>query len=164
MTIDVISFTDTQFATLNAEQLLEVKEAQLKKNELIAARDEALQKEKQRLVGNGVFHSDRYTLLKNKIMAEYQAKIDLVREGLLFYLQYSMRPEESTTPEVETDAPYKVDYSLSYEERLMIVKNYYESTYSTEKEQFAAFKKDTVAPQYLGELYAPLYDYFEGWD
>lgn len=159
MTIDVISFTDTQFATLTAEQLLQVKEAQVKKNELLAECAKKLQNEKHRLVKNGVYYSPRYTLLKNKLEAEYQEKIDLLREGLLFYLQYSMRPDATVTPDV--NAPYQVDYSLSYEERYVIVKNYYEATYETQAEQFEAFKLDKVAPQYLGELYAPLYDYFK---
>ena len=34
MTIDIISYTDAQFAALTAEQLLEVQQAQLKKKEL----------------------------------------------------------------------------------------------------------------------------------
>ena len=161
MTIDIITFTDTQFAMLSAEQLLEVKEAQQKKNELTAECEKKLQDAKHRLVKNGLYHSQRYTLLKAKIEAEYQAEIDLLRDGLLFYLRYSMRPEATVTPEVE--APYTVDYSLSDEERLAIVKTYYETTYATQEEQFAAFKQDTIAPQYLGELYAPLYDYFQGW-
>lgn len=158
MTIDIITFTDAQFAMLTAEQLLEVKEAQLRKNELTAECEARLQKEKHRLVKNGIFHSERYTLLETKINAEYQAKMDLLREGLLFYLRYSMRPDASVTPDV--DAPYTVDYSLSDEERLSVVKGYYESAYTDAKERFDVFKADTVAPQYLGELYKPLYDYF----
>lgn len=158
MTIDIITFTDTQFATLTAEQLLEVKEAQVKKNSLTAECEEKLQREKHRLVKNGLFQSERYTLLETKINAEYQAKIDLLREGLLFYLRYSMRPDGSATPDVE--APYVVDYSLSDEARLAEVKRYYESTYTDGAELFNEFIKDTIAPQYLGELYKPLYDYF----
>ena len=158
MTIDIISFTDTQFAMLTAEQLLEVKEAQAEKDSLTKTCEERLQREKHRLVKNGVFHSDRYALLEEQIREEYQAKIDLVRDGLLFYLRYSMRPDASVVPDV--DAPYTVDYSLSDEERLLAVKGYYESAYTDAKERFDVFKADTVAPQYLGELYKPLYDYF----
>lgn len=161
MTIDVISFTDTQFAMLTAEQLLEVKEAQVKKNELLAECAKKLQNEKHRLVKNGVYYSQRYTLLKNQLEAEYQEKIDLLREGLLFYLQYSMRPDATVTPEVDVNVGYTVDYSLSSEERYYLVRDYYEAKYATKAEQFAAFKEDKVAPQYLGELYAPLYDYFK---
>ena len=58
------------------------------------------------------------------------------------------------------EPPYEVDYALSYEERLSVVKSYYEETYTNAQERFDEFRKDTVAPQYLGELYMPLYDYF----
>ena len=40
------------------------------------------------------------------------------------------------------------------------MKNYYEETYTNADELFEVFVQDTVAPQYVGELYAPLYDHF----
>ena len=57
-------------------------------------------------------------------------------------------------------APYSVDYSLPVEDRFAIVKTYYETNYSDGNERFVAFQQDTVAVQYLGELDAPVYDYF----
>lgn len=158
MTIDIITFTDKQFAGLTTEQLLEVKEAQARKNELALECEERLQKEKNKLIKNGIFQSARYALLEEKIRAEYQSRIDLVRDGLLFYLRYTMRIDIDIGGDFE--APYKVDYSLSYEERLQIVRPYYEETYTDAQERFEAFQVDTVAPQYLGEFYKPLYDYF----
>ena len=53
-----------------------------------------------------------------------------------------------------------MNYALSVDERLLIVKNYYEETYANADELFEVFVQDTVAPQYVGELYAPLYDHF----
>ena len=55
--------------------------------------------------------------------------------------------------------PY-ADYSLTLEERVQTVKNYYESKYSDASERFTAFKADTTAPSYLGEYYSAVYDYF----
>ena len=43
---------------------------------------------------------------------------------------------------------------------MFIVKEYYETTYTDEYERYAAFKKDEFAKVYIGELYAPLHDYF----
>ena len=57
MHIDIISYTDVQFAALTEEQLLEVKNAQLKKNRLEDKLNEDLQKERQRLIENGIFLS-----------------------------------------------------------------------------------------------------------
>ena len=68
-----------------------------------------------------------------------------------------MRPDSSAGSDLEVG--YMLDYSLEDEARLLVVKEYYETTYSDGKERFNAFVKDTIAPQYLGELYKPLYDY-----
>ena len=57
MVIDIISYTDAQFAALSEEQILEVKSAQLKKNKLDLNLEENLLKAKQRLIENGTFLS-----------------------------------------------------------------------------------------------------------
>ena len=41
-----------------------------------------------------------------------------------------------------------------------MVQSFYEGRYSDPVERFEAFVEDKVAVVYLGELYAPLYDYF----
>ena len=156
MVIDIISYTDEQFAVLSEEQLLEVQQAQLKKNRLKAALDEDMQKEKFRLIDNGIFLSTIWRLVQWKLNKTYESEVQNIRDSLLFYLRYSSKPE---TGEAE-EAPYTVDYSLSDTERFNIVKEYYETNYSDGEERFEVFKADTVAVKYLGELYAPLYDYF----
>ena len=154
-TIDIISFTESQFATLTKGQLQVVTTAQRRKNRLLSTLQNTLRKEKHRLVKNGLFHSEIYNLLEERLTAEYENEVELIKQYLLFYLHYSMKPDAG-----DSDAPYTVDYSLSVEERLRIVKNYYESNFSSAKERYDAFLADKVAPSYLGELYAPLYDYF----
>lgn len=155
MTIDIISYTDAQFAALTEEQLLEVQSAQLKKNRLQAALEEDLQKQKYRLIDNGIFLSTIWRVIQWKLNRTYETEVENIRNGLLFYLRYSGK-----SPEEIGDAPYEVDYSLSDEERFAVVKTYYETAYANGEERFAAFKVDAVARRYLGELYAPLYDYF----
>ena len=52
MTIDIISYTDAQFAELSEEQLLEVKSAQLKKNRLdVQLQEKKLNEKVRSLVG-----------------------------------------------------------------------------------------------------------------
>ncbi len=155
MEIDIISYTDAQFAALSAEQLLEVKSAQLKKNRVDLRLEEDMLNERHRLLENGTFLSQIWELYCQKLQAEHDAEVEAVREALLFYLRYTVKPESSVS-----GAPYPLDYSLSYEERYRVVRDYYEGTYQTGKERFDAFEKDTVAISYLGELYKPLYDYF----
>ena len=156
-TIDIINFTDSQFAAMTRGQLQEITTAQQKKNRLQKKLRDALRKEKYRLVKNGLFHSDLYALTEERLTAEYENEVELIKQRLLFYLRYSMKPESSTAV---SNAPYKVDYALSDAERLSIVKGYYETAYTDGVERFEAFKNDKIARSYLGELYAPLYDYF----
>ncbi|MBR2647136.1 MAG: hypothetical protein IKD47_06240 [Clostridia bacterium] len=156
MEIDIISYTDAQYAALSEEQILEVKAAQMKKNRLAAKLSEDMQREKHRLVSAGIYFSPIWGLVQAKLQAAYDAEVENVRESLLFYLRFSGKPSEEETE----NAPYDVDYSLSDTERYTQVKTYYERTYTDGAKRFAAFKADTVAKRYLGELYATLYDYF----
>lgn len=153
MIIDIISYTDAQYAALTEEQLLEVKSAQLKKNKLDSALEEEKLAEKHRLIDNGTFLSNVWELYCAKLQAQHDTEVENLRESLLFYLRFSAKADSS-------DVGYTVDYALSIEERFAIVKQYYEMHYTDGAERFEAFKADKVAVAYLGELYAPLYDYF----
>ena len=144
MEIDIISFTDEQFAALTEEQLLEVENVQMKKNRLTEDLEEEKRKEKFRLLKAGVFRSGIWTGICDSLDASYEREVEWLRDGLLFYLRFASKPPE------ETSAPYEVDYSLSYEKRLEIVREYYDSTYSDPEEKFPAFKQDKVAFNYLG--------------
>ena len=156
MEIDIISYTDAQFAKLTDEQLLQVKSAQQKKNDLTAKLAKKTAQEKHRLIDNGTFRSGMWELICQELQAEYEAEVNQIREALLFYLRFAVKPENSETE----SAPYEVDYSLSDTERFNVVKTYYETTYTNGAERFRVFQDDEIAAQYLGELYAPLYDYF----
>lgn len=157
--IDIITFTESQFSLLTRGQLQEVKTSQQKKNRLYKKLQEQLRREKHRLVKNGVYNSRIFEMISARLTEEYERDVELIKECLLFYLRYSMKPSSSDSTVV--DAPYTVDYSLSDEERLLVVKEYYESTYATWKERYYALVQDNVAKKYLGELYAPLHDHFQ---
>ena len=156
MTIDIITYTEEQFAALTLEQIKEIREAQLKKDELTAKLEEEIQAQKDALTKKGIFNSNIFKLIRNKLLSEYEYEVELLRDGLTFYLKYSMQPDGS-----EVDAPYTVNFALSYEARFNIVKEYYETTYTDGAERFEAFRQDTFALRYLGELYTPLYAYFK---
>lgn len=159
MTIDIISYTDTQYAALTEEQILEVQAAQLKKNKLLIKLEEDKRKEKYRLIENGVFLSKIWELYCEKLQKEYDNEVENIRESLLFYLRFTSKTESGSTETGPTNAPYLVDYSLTVEERFFIVKEYYLTTYADAEERYDAFLKDEVAIVYLGETYAPLHDY-----
>ena len=85
--------------------------------------------------------------------------MQILRDGLLFFLHYVAEDGKDKGTNGQ-DIPYLVDYSLSEEERMFIVKEYYETTYSDPVQRYTAFKADTFVKVYIGELYLPLHDYF----
>ena len=155
MTIDIITYTDEQYAQMTNQQLEEVRKAQKSKDALARKLSENLYKEKYNLVEKGIFNSGLYQMIKQKLETEYAKQVELLREELLFYLKYSMSNEPIT------EAPYEVNYAHSFETRLTIVRQYYETTYPSATERFTAFKADGFAKGYLGECYSPLYTYFK---
>ena len=155
MTIDIISFTNEQFAALDGEQILQIKEAQVKKNKLDRKLQEDMLNEKHRLLDNGTYLSQMWDKYCDKLRETYEQEVELLRESLLFYLQFSAKPE----PEATDSAPYSVDYALEMTDRYIVVRDYYMGAYTDATARVNAFKSDKVARQYLGELYATLYDY-----
>lgn len=155
MKIDIISYTDAQYAVLTEEQLLEVKSAQTKKNKLEAQLDRVLLKEKQRLIDNGTFLSDLWKLQEEKLRAEYNLEIETIKESLLFYLRFSSKVDLSMLEGL----PYVPNYALPYTERYDQVRDAYFTKISDANERMQAFHNDKVAPSYLGESYSVLYEY-----
>lgn len=151
MTIDIIAYSDAQLAMLDAEQIVEVQQAQVKKNNLFVKLEEEKRETKYRLLKNGVFRSPTYEMICQRLQKNYEDEVERIRQALLFYLRFSLEDMEGAI-----DAPYLVDYSLTFEDRLNVVRTYYDTTYSNADEKFAAFINDKVAVKYLGEYYLPL--------
>ena len=91
MEIDIISYTAEQFAELSDEQILEVQQAQLKKNKLKQRLEKDKQDEKNRLIENGTYFSQLWNLYCARLQDEYEQEVNAIRDALLFYLQYSSR-------------------------------------------------------------------------
>ena len=159
MVIDIITYTEAQFAALSTEKIEEIRNAQLKKNKLTLALEARLREEKQKLIDRGIYPSDIWGKIEAKLRAEYDNDVQILRDGLLFFLHY-VAEKESAGGATDNGVPYTVDYSLSEEERMLIVKEYYETTYSDPAQRYAAFKEDAFVKVYIGELYLPLHDYF----
>jgi hypothetical protein len=123
MKIDIISYTDEQFAQLTEEQLLEVRSAQLKKNRLDRKLENDKLKEKYRLVDRGIFISTLWEQYCDRLQVEHDEEVAMIRDALLFFLRFSNKPPAEDTEE----SPYVVDYSLPEDERAIIVRDYYES-------------------------------------
>lgn len=169
MVIDIVEYTAEQFASMQPAKLQKICNAQLKKNALLRKLQEDILTAKQRLTDNGVFASTLLSAKEAELTEACQAKIQEVREALLFSLRYAGGTsgggadsgDSSGSGDTSNEVPYPVDYALSEEDRMIAVRSYYETAYSDPTERFNAFAADTFARNYLGEMYAPLYHYFE---
>ena len=154
MNIDIIDFTDEQFAALDSEQIEQVREAQVKKERLLSSLAEKKEKEKYRLIKNGIFRSEIYSLVCTKLEQKYAREVEDVKDSLLFYLRFTARQEDQ--PQVD----YTVDYALPYAERYAVVKDYYDEHYPSPRNKYDAFLQDRFLIRYLGEYYSVLYDLY----
>ena len=156
MEIDIIEYTDEQLAALSAGQLQQVISAHKKKVALELALEKKLAEKRAELIDNGMLHTSLWTALKNELLAECDRDLAQLREGLLLYLHYSVKPKESEI----LMCPYELDYSLALTDRYLLVKAYYEKEFTDPWARFEAFKHDKIAVTYLGQMYESLYDVF----
>lgn len=159
MNIDIISYTEEQFANLTETQLQEIRLVQEEKDELTAKLEKAKEREYFRILKNGTARSQLYEKACERLQEEYEAEVERLRNGLIFYLQYSCRGNDTSAD----SAPYTVNYALPYTQRYVIVRDYYMSAYTNASERFEAFRTDTIARNYLGEYYATLSDYLRAY-
>ncbi len=155
MVIDIIDYTNEQYALLTVEQLVEVRAAQDKKNRLQAKLNADLKAMEADLVQKGMFLSSVLATEAARLTQAYEAEVAALRESLLFYLRFYNDPQAAP----DESAPYVLDYSLSDDERYYQVRDYYLETYEDAVERFEVFEKDMVAPRYLTQFYGTLYDY-----
>lgn len=153
MVIDIIDYREEQYAELSDAQLLEIRDAQQKKNARIMKMYEDMRKLKQRAVDNGTYYSRSYVHENIQLQEDCDGDILQIKEELVFYLQYTSRLE--SVPGLG----YTLDYSLSTVERYHQVRTYYEEAYSDPKDAYEAFKEDKIARTYLCDTYAALADY-----
>lgn len=159
MNIDIISYTAEQFAALTEGQLQEIRLAQSEKDELTAALEKGKEREYYRILRNGMARSKLYEQACERLQAEYEREVERIRNGLVFYLQYSCRGNDTSAD----SAPYIVNYALPYEERYAIVRDYYMNAYTDGAERFEAFRLDVFASNYLGEYYGTLSAYLRAY-
>ncbi len=158
MEIDIIDYTAEQLAALKDGELEKVRAAQRRKNNLRLELDKRLREEKERLMDNGLFLSNVWSRLEGETIARYEAEVAIIKESLLFYLHYAN--DSAAADRVPPADDYPVDYTLSVEDRMIAIRDYYTNKYSDPTERFNAFHADEFAKSYLGEAYGSLWHYF----
>ncbi len=188
MVIDIVSYTAAQLTAMKPANRQKILTAQLKKNALLQKLKEDILELQRTLIDRGVFSSTVFDLKKAELTTACNTEVDELKSALLFSLGNALNSDSTdsdgedsggnsggddggddnsgdsggdSSGDTSSTPPYSVDYALSEEDRMAVVKEYYETTYSDATERFTAFSNDTFAREYLGEMYAPLYHYFE---
>lgn len=155
MTFDIIDITSEQLAKLTDIQMQLLRTAQKKKNELRLNTEKELEMFKKIVYTNGMKQS---SLLEQK-RAELEAEFARQTAVLVEQLEYAMNLNAPYPDRGEGDenVGYIVDYSLSYTDRYIIVRDYYLAI-ADPAERMALYTADDVTKKYLGSYYSTLYN------
>lgn len=159
MQFDIINLTQTEINALTVVQTKMLRTAQQRKNELYHKAEKELKMFRALLLTSGMKNSSLY----EEKEAELQAELDYQTAVLADNLIYNMSLNEPTTGGDLGDeggdegAGYIVDYSLSYNERYVIVRDYYLAI-EDPHERMALYTADDTARKYLSNYYTTLYN------
>jgi hypothetical protein len=160
MTFDIISLSDEEITALSTIQLKLLRTAQQSKDKLYHTLQQDIQTYKLLTYTNGVAVSSLFEDKSKELTEEYEYQVAILKEQLIFNMSLNEPTNDGETGESGSDnTGYLVDYSLSYLERYIEVRDYYMSI-EDPNERLALYAADTVAQAYLGSYYTGLYDYF----
>lgn len=152
-----MELTEEEFAALTLKQILILRAAQTQKDNMELQLEKDKQSAKILLLANNMARSSVYERLCEELTAEYEAKLEELREKTVFNIANSS--DVSDYPSAE-EAPYLVDYNLSLVARVEIVKEYYLSIEDPEL-RMRTYAGDAIAKKYLEDYYAALYAILE---
>ena len=156
MKIDIVDLSSPQYSDLSPVQLAMVRAAQAKKNAVTAKRDAELKELLYLLLVNNNARSYVRTRETERIKAQAEADIEVIRDDLNYQLAY-----EALGTEGNENGPYRYpenpNYNLGYSQRFLVVRNYYMGITPADA-RLEAYRMDTLARSYLGEFYQTLYD------
>lgn len=154
MEFDIIELTPEELSNFTSVQMQLLRYAQKNKNTLRENMDRDLRLFKSLLLTDDVFNSSLYAQKR----AELEREFDFKTESIAEQLRYNLSLSEPYDPDDNDDeAGYIVDYTLSYNERYRIVRDYYLSI-TDPAERMALYSADDTARKYLGSYYASLYN------
>ncbi|MCD8372630.1 MAG: hypothetical protein LUD27_04950 [Clostridia bacterium] len=156
---DIIDLSEEEVEALSVVQQKLVRTAQKTKNELTHSLEQDKQAYFDILVSARMLNSSLYEDKCAELEAECDREVEILREQLIFNLALN---EPTTDDELGGDGGdesegYVVDYSLTYLERYIIVRDYYLAIEDAD-ERMALYTADTVAMLYLGKYYTTLYN------
>lgn len=159
MQFDIINIMPEELEQLSVVQMKMLRTAQQKKDELYRKAEKDMKMFKSIVLTSGMKNS---SLIEAK-RAELQEELDYQTAILADNLIYNMSLNEPTEggdvggSGGDESAGYIVDYSLSYSERYVIVRDYYLAI-SDPNERMALYTVDETAKKYLSSYYTTLYN------
>lgn len=155
MEFDIVNYTEEEIKNLSVIQMQLLRSAQKRKNELYHKLEQDFAMFKKLAYTEGMHDSSLIEDKLAELTAEYEYQVEIIREQLLYAIELNAPiPNQS---EEEANAGYIVDYSLSYTDRYVLVRDYYLAI-EDPAERMALYSADDVAKRYLDSYYATLYN------
>lgn len=153
MEFNIIEVTEAGLRTLNVKQMKLLRAAQRKKDELKRKMDREYEEYKKFLMRAGLHDTSLIDSKYAALMAEFEYQCGIIADDLL----YDINANGSSGFGSDYTAGYLVDYTLSYNDRYKIVRDYYLAITDRE-ERMRLYSADEVAKRYLGTYYETLYN------
>lgn len=151
MQFDIIQVTEEELKKMSKAKVRLLRTAQQKKDELYRNAEKQMQEFRIKVLSAGMKNSSLLADKQAETDAELEYKCGILADNLVYAMSVCDTPAGSETAE------YLVDYSLSYNERYIIVRDYYLKITDV-KERMSKYSNDEVAKKYLGTYYSTLYN------
>ena len=156
MMFDIIDITEYELKNFTTVQMQLLRTAQKNKNELEYNLEKDMELFTQLVMTNDMKTSTLIEQKRKELEKELNRKVEILVEQLNYNLSLA-EPYPEGGGNWDDDAPYIVDYTLSYNERYNIVRAYYLAI-EDPSERMALYTSDETARKYLGSYYATLYN------
>lgn len=153
MVFDVIEITYPELQKLSVIQMQLLRTAQKRKNELRQNLEDNIAAYRRLALGNNMINSSLVADKTAQLTEVYERELEILVEQLKYSMELNAPlPDDHGSSE----RGYIVDYTLSYNERFAVVRNYYLSL-PDPVERLALYEKDDVAKRYLDSYYTTLW-------
>lgn len=157
MEFDVIEVTEEQLKKFTAVQMQLLRTAQKNKNALKVKYAQELELFQKLVYTDGMKNSSLYEGKRAELAAEFEREVGIIVEQLNYSIEQNGPFNDGSGSGGDQSVGYIVDYSLSYTERYIIVRDYYLSI-PDPAERMSLYANDAVAKKYLQSYYSTLYD------
>lgn len=157
MEYDIINITGTELAALTVVQTRLLRTAQQKKNELYRKVEKELAAFRAFVLTSGMKNSSLIEDKRRELEAEAKYQTDILADNLIYNMSLNEPGGDSGEEGGDESAGYIVDYTLSYNERYVIVRDFYLAIADPD-ERMALYAADETAKKYLASYYSTLYN------